>query len=258
VRNALEALGLPSDRFEALLFQLVFVYRDGQLVKSSKRAGNIITVEEVTEEIDEAAGRKGAGADALRFFFLSRSANSNVDFDIELAKKKSLDNPVFYVQYGHARLCSILRKAKSLGIDADAELTGGEWAKLAHADELSIAARLSTYPAVVEEAAQKREPHRIAFYVQDLARDFQSYFTRLKNENDPILPQESHRAAEGWEKSWDFGKTTARLAWVRAIRVVYASGLALLGVSAPERMDRPVASSASATDKAAAEETEEA
>ena len=239
VRNALEALGLPSERFEALLFQLVFIYRDGKVVKSSKRAGNIITVEEVAEEIDEAAGRKGAGADAIRFFFLSRSASSNIEFDIDLAKKKSLDNPVFYVQYGYARLCSIARKAESLGMKMDmAKVANVDWTKLVHPDELAIAARLSEYPAIVAEAAKAREPHRTVFFLQELAREFQSYFTRLKNESDPILPQESQRAIEGWEKSWDFGKTAARLAWIEAIRVVYAGGLALIGVSAPDRMDR--------------------
>ena len=111
----LTALGLPEERFEALLYQLVFVTKGGVAVKSSKRAGNVVTIDEITDEIDEAAGRKGAGADALRFFFLSRSANSNVEFDIELAKKKSLDNPVFYVHYGYARLCSILRNGEALG-----------------------------------------------------------------------------------------------------------------------------------------------
>jgi arginyl-tRNA synthetase len=240
VRNALEALGLPSERFEALLFQLVFVYRDGQLVKSSKRAGNIITVEEVAEEIDEAAGRKGAGSDALRFFFLSRGANSNVEFDIDLAKKKSLDNPVFYVQYGHARLCSILRKARAIGIEPRTHLTPAEWASLTHPDELAIAARLSEFPEMVAEAAAKREPHRVVFYVQELAAAFQSYFTRLKS--DPILPQDSHRKVADWEKSWNFEKTHARLAWIAAIQNVYAAGLGLLGISAPERMDRPAAS----------------
>ncbi len=113
VCNALAALDLPPERFEALLYQLVFITKGGEAVKSSKRAGNFVTIDEVMDEIDEAAGRKGAGADALRFFFLSRSANSNVEFDIELAKKKSLDNPVFYVQYGYARLCSIQRKARN-------------------------------------------------------------------------------------------------------------------------------------------------
>ncbi len=239
VRNALTALGLPQDRFEALLYQLVFISKGGQSVKSSKRAGNVITIDEVMDEIDEASGRKGAGADALRFFFLSRSASSNVEFDIELAKKKSLDNPVFYVQYGHARLCSILRKARLLGLARDVHPTLLEWAALEHPDELAMAHKLGDFPEVVEEAARQREPHRIVFYVQDLARDFQSYFTRLKGESDPILPPDSLRAKTGWEASWDFGKTRARLAWIEAIRTVYASALEMVGINAPERLDRP-------------------
>jgi len=251
VRNALEALGLPSHRFEALLYQLVFIYREGQPVKFSKRAGNIITAEEVIEEIDQGAGRAGAGRDALRFFFLSRTANTNVEFDLDLAKKSTLDNPVFYVQYGHARLCSIVRKAESLGMSLPAtsgrSLSPDEWSKLIHPDELALALRLSEFPQVVLDAASGREPHRVVFYVQDLAREFQSYFTRLKD--DPILPQASQRAGAGWETSWDFGKTRARLAWIEAIRVVYASALGLLGISAPERMDRPKDGLGSADDE---------
>jgi arginyl-tRNA synthetase len=234
VRNALVALGLPAERFEAIQYQLVTLLKGGQPVKMGKRAGNIVTVDEVMDEIDEAAARKGAGADALRFFFLSRSATSQVDFDIDLAKKASLDNPVFYVQYGHARLCSILRNGEALGL-----APGTDWSKLTHPDELAIAQRLADFSEVLAEAARLREPHRVLFYVQDLARDFQSYYTRLKAESDTILPPESVRAKSGWEAGWDFDKTRARLAWIEAIRVVYGSALALLGVSAPERMDRP-------------------
>jgi arginyl-tRNA synthetase len=248
IRNVLAALGLPSERFEALLYQLVFILRDGQVVKASKRAGNIVTAEEIIEEIDEASRRKGAGRDALRFFFLSRSANTNVDFDIDLAKKKSLDNPVFYVQYGHARLCSILRKARSIGIEPRVHLSAEEWAALVHPDELALAARLSEFPATLAAAAEAREPHKLVFYVQELAQTFQSYFTRLKGENDPILPRESTRAEAGWQERWDQEKTMARLAWIEAIRVVYAASLELLGISAPERMDRPTAAEDAAPD----------
>jgi len=250
VRNSLEALGLPSERFEALLYQLVYIYKGGELLKSSKRAGNFVTIEEVADEIDEAAGRKGAGADAIRFFFLSRSANSNVEFDIDLAKKKSLDNPVFYVQYGYARLSSILRKAESIGIAPPRRLGADDWAALAHPDELAIAARIAEFPELVAAASASREPHRLTFYLQELAREFQSYFTRLKT--DPVLPQDSRRAEPGWEATWDHKKTAARLAWIEAIRIVYAAGLALLGVSAPERMDRPVVKDAEAGDDDAA------
>jgi arginyl-tRNA synthetase len=241
VRNALSALGLPPDRFEALLYQLVFITKGGEAVKSSKRAGNFVTIDEVMDEIDEAAGRKGAGADALRFFFLSRSANSNVEFDIELAKKKSLDNPVFYVQYGYARLCSIQRRARAIGLvtSASDRLATTDLASLVHPDELAIAHKLADFPDVVAEASKSREPHRIVFYVQELARDFQSYFTRLKAANDPILPPDSVRATPGWEGSWDLTKTRARLAWIEAIRTTYAQAFELVGISGPERMDRP-------------------
>jgi arginyl-tRNA synthetase len=248
VSNALAALGLPQERFEALLYQLVFVTKGGVAVKSSKRAGNVVTVDEIMDEIDDAAGRKGAGADALRFFFLSRSSGSNVEFDIDLAKKKSIDNPVFYVQYGHARLCSILRKARALGLEPTPHLTGEEWASLTHPDELAIAHRLGDFPDVVAEAARQREPHRIVFYVQELARDFQSYFTRLKGDSDPILPPQSTREKPDWAASWNFGKTRARLAWILAIQSVYAAALGLAGVAAPDRMGRPI-------DGAGAEET---
>jgi arginyl-tRNA synthetase len=243
MKNVLDALGLPTEKFEVVIYQLVNILRGGELVKSSKRAGNVVTADEVMDEIDEAAGREGAGRDAIRFFFLSRSANTMVDFDLDLAKKKSLDNPVFYVQYGHARLASILRKAESIGEEPSARgirwnvVDDKGWAKLTGDDELAIGLHLARWPEVLAEAAQLREPHRIVFYVQELARDFQSYFTR--NKTDPILPQDSVRAKDGWAESWDHEKTAARLAWVRAIRAVYASALDVLGISAPERMDLP-------------------
>lgn len=233
VKNALSALSLPGERFEALLFQLVFLYRAGEVVKASKRSGNIVTVEEVLDEIDEAAGTEVAGRDALRYFFLSRSENTNVEFDIELAKKKSLENPVFYVQYGHARLCSILRRANELGIAH----AGAALAPLTHADELALVSRMSEYPTVLREAAEKREPHRLVFYVSDLVRDFQSYFTRFKT--DPILPPDSVRATPGWENGWDMEKTRARLVWISALRDVTRAALSVLGISLPERMQRP-------------------
>ncbi len=233
VRNALTALGLGEERFEALLYQLVFITKGGQVVKMGKRAGNIVTVDEVMDEIDDEAGRAGAGADALRFFFLSRSANSNVEFDIDLAKKKSLDNPVFYVQYGHARLCSILRNGAELGLTPGPALE-----KLTVAEELAIAQKLGEFPAIVLEAARLREPHRVVFYVQELAREFQSYYTQL-GDSDPILPPRSVRAQPGWEETLDRERVRARLAWVEAIRLTYGAALALVGVSAPERMDRP-------------------
>jgi len=198
-----------------------------------------VTVDEVMDEIDEAAGRKGAGADALRFFFLSRSANSNVEFDIELAKKKSLDNPVFYVQYGYARLRSIQRRAEEIGLAPRAVPLPGDLAMLSHPDELALCHKLSDFPGMIAEASRTREPHRVVFYVQELARDFQSYFTRLKNEQDPILPPRSVHANADWQGSWNVAKTRARLAWIEAIRITYAQALGIVGIEAPERMERP-------------------
>jgi arginyl-tRNA synthetase len=247
MRNVLDALGLPSSRFEVLLYQLVNILRGGEVVKSSKRAGNVVTADEVTEEIDEAAQREGAGRDALRFFFLSRSANTTVDFDLEIAKKKSLDNPVFYVQYGHARLSSILRKADAIGGFASTPANVEGWSKLDHPDELAMGLHLSRWPDVLAEAAALREPHRIVFYVQDLARDFQSYFTRMKT--DPVLPRDSMRKDPAWASQWDHDKTTARLGWIKAIRAVYASALGALGISAPDRMDLPATAEADDTEQ---------
>jgi arginyl-tRNA synthetase len=232
VRGALAALGLPEDRFEVLLCQLVFLLRNGEPVKMGKRLGNIITLSEVVEEIDEAAGRRGAGADALRFFYLSRRSDTTVEFDIEIAKKSSLENPVFYLQYGYARASSMLRRAREVfHVEPGRSLE-----KLAHPDELAITARLGRFPRVLREAAELREPHRVVFYLQELSQDFQSYFTRLKD--DPVLPQKKHTAEAGWEARWDWEKTRARLAWVEAIRAVYGAGLGVLGITALPRMTR--------------------
>jgi arginyl-tRNA synthetase len=164
-----------------------------------------------------------------------------VELDIELAKKNSLDNPVFYIQMGHARLASILAK----GVELNLHPSHDEWAKLTHPDELSLIRKLADYTQVVQAAAMGREPHRVLFFVEELARDFQSYYTVHKN--DPVLPPKSVREKDGWESSWDMAQTRARLGWIEAMKIVYASALGLLGISAPERMIRPeVAGSAEA------------
>jgi arginyl-tRNA synthetase len=237
VRNALEALGLPKERFEVLLFQLVSLLRAGKPYKMGKRLGNLVTIDEVVEEIDAAAGRKGAGADALRYYYLIRRTESPIELDIEEAKKRSLDNPVFYLQYGHARLMSLLRRAADVFGLSVPRYTPALAARLTHPDELSILGQLGTFPRLVREAAEERAPHRILFFLQELAQSFQSYYTRLKNEKDAILPQAS-TLSSGWQERWDREKTEARLLWVQAIQIVYAAGLGLLGISAPERMDR--------------------
>lgn len=242
IRGALEALAPEgwdqAERFEPILCQLVKLLRDGQPVKMGKRLGNLVTVEEVVEEIDQAARREGAGADALRYFYLSRRNDTSIDLDIELAKKSSLDNPVFYLQMGYARLCSIQRRASEVFGLPVPRLDPGLSGKLVHPDELAILGRLGRFPGLVAEAAALREPHRVIFFLQELSQAFQSYFTRLKLDGDAVLPLRSQMAAEGWEARWDRDKTSARLCWIEAIRVVYGAGLRLAGITALTEMVR--------------------
>ena len=238
VVGALKALGAPADRLEVLLYQLVNLLRDGKPYKMGKRLGNLITIEEVVDEIDEAARRVGAGADALRYFYLSRRSDTTIDLDLEVAKKTSLDNPVFYLQYGYARACSMLTRADAIfHVGAESlRLTPALAARLDQDDELAILATLGRFPALVAEAAALREPHRIVFYAQELSQAFQSYFTRRKD--DPVLPREKHTRETGWEARWDWDKTRARLLWIEAIRAVYGASLRLLGITALPRMVR--------------------
>jgi arginyl-tRNA synthetase len=141
------------------------------------------------------------------------------------------------VQYGYARACAILRRAAELGIDeADYSLELAEKLKLP--EEINVLRRLADFSTLVAEAAAAREPHRLVFFLTELAQEFQSYYTRLqKVHGDTVLPQERQRTAD-WQATWDFDKTRARLLWVRAIRQVMKNALALLGVEAPERMER--------------------
>jgi arginyl-tRNA synthetase len=203
LRGALSTVDFPKERFEVLLYQLVSLLRDGKAFRMGKRLGNLITIEEVLDEIDSAAGRKGAGADALRYYYLSRRTETPIELDIEVAKKQSLDNPVFYLQYGHARLCAVLRRAKEK-FDLEPEPWNDDFSgALTHPDELGILLTLGRFPGVVEEAARERAPHKIVFYLQDLSQAYQSYYTRLKTERDPMLPQARDMAEEGWEQNWN-------------------------------------------------------
>ncbi len=238
VRGALRALGSKDEKLEVLLYQLVNLLRDGKPYKMGKRLGNLITIEEVVDEIDEAARRVGAGADALRYFYLSRRSDTTIDLDLEVAKKTSLDNPVFYLQYGYARACSMLARADEVFHVGTAalRLTPALAARLDQDDELAIVATLGRFPALLAEAAALREPHRIVFYAQELSQAFQSYFTRRKD--DPVLPQEKHTREPGWEARWDWDKTRARLLWIEAIRSAYGAALRLLGITALPRMVR--------------------
>ena len=224
LKGVIQALGLmradprwTGERLEVLLVQMVALLRDGKPVPMGKRSGEFVTLRDVIDEVTTA--EPSSGRDAVRFLFLLRKADAQLDFDLEVARRTSLDNPVYYVQYAHARLCSILERAQSLGrlppLAAPAEA-------LALADERELALACAELPEVVARAARSREPHLIAYYLTDLARAFNGYYSRNKQDARVI----SNQAAE----------TTARLQLVRALRQVFANGLGLLGVSAPERM----------------------
>ncbi|MGZ5968365.1 MAG: arginine--tRNA ligase domain-containing protein, partial [Polyangiales bacterium] len=241
VSAAITALGQEKSKLEVILVQMVAIVKNGEPYKMGKRLGNFVTIDEVVEEIDEATGRVGSGRDALRYFFASRRPDAHMEIDVEIAKKQSLDNPVYYLQYGHARLSSILRKAEEeCGIALAALPTEiEELAALVHPDELAIVQLLGEWPAAMREAATAREPHKIVGYLTNLAQAFQSYYTRLKNENDTILPRDAERKDGSWKSDpARVAKVYARLAWVRAIRDVYAAGLHLLGITALDRMER--------------------
>jgi arginyl-tRNA synthetase len=216
VKASLQALGYTQEALEVILIQMVSLVRDGQPVKMSKREGEIITLRDVIEEV---------GSDAARFFFLMRGADSQMEFDLELAKRKTFDNPVFYVQYGHARLSSILAKANERNIpipDPD-QAEQIDLTPLELKDEIQLLKKMSVLPEVVARAADKRTPHLLVFYVQELVAEFHHYYTAHAR-TSPIL-------------GGDPSLISARLILVMALRQVIRCALGLLGVSAPDRME---------------------
>jgi len=209
LKAAAQALGYNADAVEVLIGQMVNLVRDGQAVKMSKRAGTVITLEDLVDAI---------GVDGARYSLVRSSVDSTLDIDLDLWTKQSSDNPVYYVQYAHARLCSIGRKAEEAGVSfADPDL-----ALLTHDKEGDLIRTLGEYPAVVRAAAELREPHRIARYTEELASAFHKFYDSCQ-----ILP----KAGEDAEPIH-----TARLALAMASRQVVANALGLIGVSAPERM----------------------
>ncbi len=205
MKAAIKALGVDPEQLKVIICQLVTLRRGEEVVKVSKRSGDIVALREVIEEV---------GADACRFVFLSRSADSQMDFDLELAKKQSADNPVYYVQYAHARIASILRLAGQRGID----YTQGDVALLKTEPELTLIRRLILLSEVVEEVVTTLEPHHLPYYAQDLATVFHSFYKQCR-----VVSQ-------------DEALTKARLKLVRASQIVLARVLDLMGMTAPERM----------------------
>ena len=203
VKGALQALGLDPARLEIALVQFAVLFRGGEKVAMGKRSGDFVTLRELREEV---------GDDAARFFYVMRKSDQHLDFDLDLARSQSNENPVYYVQYAHARVCSVLAQA-GLAAAPDADL-----GTLALERELALMQRIADFPDEVLSAARDRAPHAIAFYLRELAAEFHSYYNAER-----ILVDDA--ALRG-----------ARLRLSAAVRQVIANGLALLGVSAPERM----------------------
>jgi len=206
MKAVIGAMGINPEQLKVIISQMVTLHRGDELVRISKRSGDIITLREVVEEV---------GADACRFFFLSRSADSQMDFDLELAKKESLDNPVYYVQYAHARIASILRLAQERGID----YTDGDVSLLTTEPELTLIRKMLLLPEIVETVAYTLEPHHLTYYAQDLATIFHSFYKqcRVVSRDNEVL-------------------TKARLKLVEAAKLVLAKTLHLMGMTVPDRM----------------------
>jgi arginyl-tRNA synthetase len=204
---AMKALGAKDDCFHALLIQLVSLVRAGVPVQMSTRSGEFVTLKEVVDEV---------GRDAARFFFMMRRCDSHLVFDLELAKKKGEENPVFYVQYAHARICSIIRKA---ALSEQKPETGLKYLKkLVTDDEIDLMKMIAQYPDTVVSAASDLEPHRIAYYVLELATAFHRFYNKNK-----VIGE-------------DYEVSAARLLLVDCVRQVIANGLSLMGVDAPDSM----------------------
>jgi arginyl-tRNA synthetase len=207
----MRALGLDPDQLTIVLYDLVRLYRDGQEVKLSKRSGDIITVDEVADEV---------GADAVRYLLLTRSNQAVMDFDLNLAVQRNDDNPVYYVQYAHARMSSILRVADERGFPGE-RWQDGRLALLGHPAELTLLRKIAELPEIIEKAALQLAPHHLAFYASDLATTFHAFYRDCR-----VISSEPAEA----------DLTCARLRLVAATRSVFARVLGLMGMTAPETM----------------------
>ena len=210
IKAALSALGHDANRLDVLLVQFAILYRGGQKVQMSTRSGQFVTLRELREEV---------GNDAARFFYVLRKCEQHMDFDLDLAKSQSTDNPVYYLQYAHARVCSVLRQLADKGLEAWDRARGLDHLHLlAEPQEQQLIARLGLYPEALESAALAHEPHQLAYYLRELANDFHVYY----NAHQFLVDDAALR--------------DARLTLVVATRQVLANGLSLLGVSAPDLM----------------------
>ncbi len=233
MQAVMQAYGYPKERLQVVLVQLVKLLRAGVEVKMSKRTGEFITMREVIDEV---------GADAARFFFLMRDSKTHLEFDLELAKQQSSDNPVYYVQYAHARIASLWRVAESRGIacpwPSQTDLT-----VLTDPDELGLLRKLSAYPAVLQASAVGYEPHRMTYYLQQLAALLHTFYNKHRilppAEDRGVLEPAPEGAAAVEAPPWEGlspQRTAARLALMRGVQQVIKNGLGVLAIAAPEHM----------------------
>ncbi|HAR6188010.1 TPA: arginine--tRNA ligase [Staphylococcus pseudintermedius] len=206
LRASLETFGVDSDRLEIQIMQMVRLMQDGEEVKMSKRTGNAITLREIMDEV---------GIDAARYFLTMRSADTHFDFDMALAKEQSQDNPVYYAQYAHARICSILRQAEAQGYQVE---KGADYQTITNDKAIELLKKVAEFEPMIEGAAEARAPHRVTNYIQDLAAHFHKFYNAEK-----VLTE-------------DQAKTKAHLALIDAVRITLRNALQLVGVTAPEQM----------------------
>lgn len=207
MRAAIQALGYSADKMDVKIIQMVNLLEAGEKVKMSKRAGKAVALRELIDEV---------GVDAVRYYFVTRSNDSQLDFDVELARSQSNDNPVFYVQYAHARICTMLSQAENKGIATDQEFDAS---LLVAVKELELLKELGAFPQIISDAAEKYTPHKVTQYVFDLASALHRFYNAEKVLDETNLPV-----------------TYARIALMKAVRTTLQNGLKLIGVSAPESM----------------------
>ncbi|WP_337019462.1 arginine--tRNA ligase [Oceanobacillus massiliensis] len=207
MRAAIQALGYPVEKFDVKIIQMVNLFEGGEKVRMSKRTGKAVSLRELMDEV---------GVDAVRYYFVTRSNDSQLDFDMDLARSQSNDNPIFYVQYAHARICTMLEQAKNKGFTADDSFD----VSLLTADkEMDLLKKLGEFPQIVADAAEKHTPHKVTQYVFDLATLLHSFYNAEK-----VLDGEKE------------ARTNARIALMKAVRQTLANAMGLIGVSAPEKM----------------------
>lgn len=208
VLSGVKALGFDDSHITVVLHQFVTLTRDGKQVKMSTRKATFVTIDELLDEV---------GVDVVRFFFMMRKADSQLEFDLDLATKESQENPVYYVQYGHARMCSILRQAPDKGVQP-VELDQADLSLLIEPEELQLLKTMAAFPEMIENSALDLAPHKVIFYLMELAGQFHSYYNKHKVITENIQLSQ------------------ARLCLIKSMQLVFRNGLTMVGLSAPEKM----------------------